>query len=259
MAFPTRIYGKYGWEKVVTTSKKHPFGTIMEFRDGRLFRYAQANGAILAGRLASSRPISNAAHDGDLVLAAAVAIGGTTVTLTNASAAVVVDQFNDGLLFVNDDGTSNPAGEGTLYRVKTSSVATTTGTITIVIDEEEGIQSEALLTADSQLGLIENEWAEANLWDVDAIDGIPTGWAQVNVADNEFLWLCTHGPTMALYDSDDNSVRGFGVIPSPTGGVDGSVRGFDLGGTTAVQNMIIGRAMVVSVDTELQPVFALID
>ena len=258
MSFALELAGKYGWEKVVTTSKKHPFGTIMKFRDGRMFRYSQANGAILAGRLASSRPISHASHDGDLVLAAAVAIGGTVITLTNAAKPIVVDQFAEGLVFVNDDG-NGPGGEGTLYRIKSNEVATTTGTLTIVIDEEDGVQSEALLTADSNLGLIENEFAEANLWDVDAIDGIPIGWAQVNVADNEFFWLCTHGPTMAIFDTDDNSVRGFGVIPSPTGGVDGAVRGYDLAATTSVQNLIIGRAMVVSVDAELTPVFALID
>ena len=93
----------------------------------------------------------------------------------------------------------------------------------------------------------------------EALDGIPFGGAKGNGADNEFCWLCIHGPTMALFDGDDNAVRGFGVIPSPTGGVDGAVRGYDLGGTTVVQNLIVGRAMVVSVDAELIPVFALID
>ena len=256
MSFPLSIAGKYGWEKLTTTGKKHQLGTIMEFRDGRKFRYCFSNGAVGAGRLMSGRPISNASHDANLVLAAAVALGGVTITITNAAAPVVVDQFNDGLVFVNDDG-AGPGGEGMLYRIKTSSVATTTGTITIVIDEEDGVAGEALVVADSQFGLIENEYGEANIWDAGTIDGLPIGWTQVDVADNVFFWTCTHGPTMALYDADDNSVRGRTVIPSVS--KDGCVRGYDLAATTVVDNGLLGFAMVVSVDDELLPIFATID
>jgi len=256
MAFPLSVAGKYGWEKLTTTGKKHQLGTIMEFRDGRKFRYCFSNGAVASGRLVSGRPISHAGHDSDQVLAAAVALGGTTITITNSDAAVVVDQFNDGLLYINDDG-SGPGGEGMLYRVKTSSVATTTGTITFVIDEEDGVAGEALVVADSQFGMIENEYGEANIWDASAIDGIPVGWTQAPVADNEYFWACTHGPTMALYDADDNSVRGRSVIPSVS--VDGAVRGYDLASASTTDNQIIGFAMVVSVDNELFPIFATID
>jgi len=256
MAFPTRVYGKFGDEKKTPSTKSFKFGTVLELPDGRLFRYCQANGALSSGRLVTGRALSHADHDGDLVLPTSASLGDTTITVTNSGAAVVVNQFNDGLLFVNDDG-SGPAGEGMFYRIKTSSVAGTTAAITIVLDEQDGIQGEALTAGTTQLGLIENEYSEVNLWDADAIDGVPVGWTQAPVADNDYFWACTHGPTMALYDSDDNSVRGRSVIPSTS--VDGAIRGYDLASGATIDNQTIGFAMVISVDTELMPVFAAID
>ena len=258
MSFPLSIAGKYGWEKLTTTGKKHQLGTVMEFRDGRKFRYCFSNGAVGAGRLMSGRPISNAAHDGNMVVATGAVVGVKDgIVITNAAAPIVVDLFADGLMFINDDG-SGPGGEGTLYRVKSHSVATTTGAITVVLDEEDGIQGEPLVAGTSEVGFIENEYGEANIWDAGSIDGVPIGWTCVDVADNVFFWTCTHGPTMALYDQDDNSVRGRPVIASTS--IDGCIRAYDTATTTTnTLNQVVGTAMVVSVDDELQPIFATID
>ena len=43
MSFPDFITGQAGWEKVTTSSKRHPLGTKMVIRD-RTFRYVEAAG-----------------------------------------------------------------------------------------------------------------------------------------------------------------------------------------------------------------------
>ena len=50
MSFPQTIMGKWGWEQVVTTAKKHKLGTIMQIAD-TFYTYASAGEAVLAGQL----------------------------------------------------------------------------------------------------------------------------------------------------------------------------------------------------------------
>ena len=253
MSFPTRIYGKPGWEKqTYTAAKGRKLGTIMELPDGRLFRFAFSGEAIAtSGNLLMQKDISNASHDTDLVVTAAVALGGTTVALTNAGAPVTKDQFADGYLYIND-----AAAEGQMYIVKANGAATTTGAISVTLDEEDGIQGTALTTS-SEVGLRENLYKDVEIWDANDIDGIPVGWNVTPVGDNEYFWCQVHGVVAALFDSDDNAVLGRSVIPSPS--VDGAVRSYDAAATTTVINQIVGHAMVASVDTERTLVFATIE
>lgn len=254
MAFPTRIYGKFGWEKVVSTSKKHKLGTLMELPDGRLFRYALANGAIGAGHLVMEQDVDSTAHDTDLAVASAAAVGDTTVTLTNATAAIAKDLFQDGILYIND-----VAGEGHLYVVKSHPAATTTGSLVVTLDEESGI-AEALTTS-SQAGLRESIHQDVEDWDANDIDGIPAGVAPTEVADNEHFWLQTHGRAAVLVSTTAPGAAvtlGRPVIPSTA--VDGAVTGYVITQTTTtITNQVVGHAMVAGVDTEYTPVFLTIE
>ena len=81
MAFPNRIYGVYGDEKVVQTAKRQKHGTLMELPDGSLYRYCETGEAIGAGNLAQT-PLAIANHDMDLVVAASVVVGATVITAT---------------------------------------------------------------------------------------------------------------------------------------------------------------------------------
>ena len=49
MSFPQTIMGKFGWEKVTTTTQKHKLGTRMQIFD-REFVYCEAGEDITAGK-----------------------------------------------------------------------------------------------------------------------------------------------------------------------------------------------------------------
>ena len=78
MAFPQTLMGKFGWEKVTSTSQKQKLGTRMQIAD-REFVYASTGEDIIAGNLVMGKA-GTAAHQVDLAVSAASA-GGTTCLL----------------------------------------------------------------------------------------------------------------------------------------------------------------------------------
>src|SRR3989304_2915879 len=102
MAFPHTIYGKFGWEKKVTSGSKHRLGTRMELLDGRVFYYAFSNGVIGAGKLVMQLNHPHASHIKDRQVLAARAIGATTIRFKCTGSAISLNQYQDGLVFVND-------------------------------------------------------------------------------------------------------------------------------------------------------------
>lgn len=181
MAFPLTVYGKFGWEKVVTSGKKHKLGTRMELPDGRVFYYGFTNGAIGAGEVVMQKDVVTATHEKGRAVAAAVA-GTRAVVVTNTGASLAKDKYADGILFVSD-GTA----EGHVYIIKSHLAAATTATFKLILDEEDGIQDEAFTTA-TKVGLRQNKFLDCEKFDSNDIDGIPLGVAPVEVADDRYFW-----------------------------------------------------------------------
>ena len=77
------IYGDPGDEKITGTTKLHPFGTRMMLSDGRVYRYALANGAVGAGKICQASA-AIAADDMDVPLAVQASVGDTTISITAA-------------------------------------------------------------------------------------------------------------------------------------------------------------------------------
>jgi len=218
MAFPLTVYGKLGWEKVVTSTKKHKLGTRMELPDGRVFYYAFSDGTIGAGKLAQQAALVTATHVRGRAVAAA-ALGTKAIVVTNSGLALTKDKYADGTIFVSDG-----AAEGHMYIIKGHPAATVAGTFKVTIDEEDGIQDEALTTT-SKVGLRLNKFLDAKLYDSNAINGIPVGVAPVEVADNRYFWAQTWGEAPILMIGI-SSIAGYAVRPYSTGSVDGGVRGY---------------------------------
>ena len=216
MAFPLIIFGKYGWEKVVTSAKKHPLGTRMELRDGRVFYYAFSDGAIGAGQLVMEGDVVTATHERGRAVAAA-ALGTKAIVVTNSGAALAKDKYADGTIYITDG-----AAEGHMYIIKSHPAAATTATFKITIDEEDGIQDEALSTT-SKVGLRLNKWLDAELFDSNDIDGIPLGVAPVEVADDRYFWCQTWGSAQILMIAQ-TAIKGYLARIYATGTVDGGVR-----------------------------------
>ena len=216
MAFPLTVYGKFGWEKVVTSTQKHKLGTRMELPDGRVFYYSFSDGIIGAGKLVQQAVLVTATHVRGRAVAAA-ALGTRAIIVTNSGASLVKDKYKDGTIFVSDG-----AAEGHVYIVQGHPAAATTATFKITIDEEDGIQDEALTTT-SKVGLRLNKFLDAKLFDSNAINGMPVGVAPVEVADNRYFWCQTWGEAAILMIAQ-TSIAGFVARPYATGTVDGGVR-----------------------------------
>jgi hypothetical protein len=213
MAFPHTIYGKPGWEKVLTSGKKHRLGTRMELPDGRVFYYALSNGTIGAGKLAMQLAVTHASHIKDLTITIAHAVGATQIAFKNTGAAIAASVLADGMVFVNDVD-----GEGHVYVIKMNPdtiAAAVTGFLTL--EEEDGI-AEALST-NSQIGLRTNKFRDAELWDASAIDGIPLGIAPTETVNDRYFWCQTWGTASVL--TEGTVVLGNVVVPtaSKIGGV----------------------------------------
>ena len=216
MSFPQTIMGKFGWEKVTTTTQKHKLGTRMQIFD-REFVYCEAGEDITAGKLVMGID-GTAAHQVDLAVSAASA-GATTVTLSG-SLSIAKDLYKDGLLIFND-----VEEEGHMYRVKGNTlVASATGCV-ITLDEEDGLA--VAITTSQQVGLYENPYTEVEAHDANDVDHAPLGWTCVDISDTDFGWLCVKGFTTALIDG----TPGLGVPLVASNGVDGAVEVYDEDGT----------------------------
>ncbi len=220
MAFPLRIYGKFGWEKVVTSAKKNKLGTAMELPDGRVFYYAFSDGAIGAGQLVQQSALFTATHVRGRAVALAAALGTGAVTITNSGLALTKDVYADGVIFVSD-----AAAEGHMYVIKSHPAAVSAASCKLTLDEEDGIQDEAWTTA-TKVGLRKNKFLDVKKYDSNAgTNGIPLGVATVEVADNRYFWCQSWGdvPVLAIVAT---TVAGASIRAMATGTVDGGIRNF---------------------------------
>ena len=216
MSFPQTIMGKYGWEKVTTTSQKQKLGTRMQIGD-REFVYAFAGEAIATGLLVMGKA-GTAGHQVDLAVNAQSA-GDTTITLSG-SLTITEDLYKDGWIIFNDVGE-----EGHMYRVKSNTAVSSATGCVITLDEEDGLAT--AIAATQQVGLYENPHKDVEIHDANDVDHAPLGWSVVDIANDAYGWLCVKGFTTAL--SDGTPAAGVPLIAS--NGVDGAVEVYDEDGT----------------------------
>jgi len=216
MAFPQTLMGKFGWEKVTSTSQKQKLGTRMQIAD-REFVYASTGEAIIAGNLVMGGA-GTAAHQVDLAVSASSA-GATTVTLSG-SLTITKDLYKDGWLIFND-----VEEEGHMYRVKSNTAVSSATGCVITLDEEDGLV--VAITTSQQVGLYENPYKDVEKHDANDVDHAPLGWTCVDIASGSYGWLCTKGVTTALCDG--TPAAGVPLIASD--GADGAVEVYDEDGT----------------------------
>jgi hypothetical protein len=194
MAFPQTIMGKYGWEKVSTTTQKQKVGTHMQIGE-REFVYFSAGETTTAGLL-MMQPVAVGAHDLDITTSVNIAAGDTTITLEVPTTDLTANRYKDGWLVFNDRGE-----EGHMYRIKSNPAhdASADNTVVFTIDEEDGFHQAITLGASNiECGLIANPYASSTIYQHDAIVGAPLGWSVSDIASGSYGWMCVKGPTMAL-------------------------------------------------------------
>ena len=179
----------WGQEKVTTTTKReHPLGAMGFTPDGRCFRWALAGEAIGAGQLVMQKAPGSTSHDSDVPTTAA-SVGATTITVTPAGGAITVDQYEDGVIFINDVD-----GEGHMYAIRSHPAADAAAAVVLTLHETV----REALTSSSQSGIVENDYKDVEIYDADDIDGPALGVAPAEVANDEYFWLQTRGRASVL-------------------------------------------------------------
>jgi len=251
MAFPAIIQGRFGDEKVTSSTKKNRIGARMVLADGSEFVYASAGEAITAGKVTMQAQTS-AGHIKDLVVYAAAAAGVSQIKLTNVTTAVVasssytgtgttIGDYEDGYVFINDN-----AGEGQMWSIKNHSAAATSGgnpDDTMVINFYDTDKVSTALTTSSEAGLIKNPQNSVEVWDLSDIDGIVAGVPRADVTSGYYFWNQVKGAATVL--TNGSVVLGKNVMTGSS--TDGSV---DVVADDSSAEFIIGGVIGVAATTE---------
>lgn len=208
---------------------------------GRSWRYSLAGSSDLArGKLYCSA-VTNASHI-NLSFASAPADGARAVTVTLASAAATLNQYQDGWLNVQD-GTS----EGRAYPIEGHPAqATTTGDL--VVDLKEAFATLGAV-AESNVNLVKNRWDGVLISTNDQADAV-AGVPNVAVTLAEYGWLQTYGPC-AVWQDEAIAIGSGVVIGSSTAG---QVEAFDYNsgevqlGTQMANTGVIDEYQIVDLD-----------
>ncbi len=192
------------WNESVTA--KHKIGTRMQLADGRVFYYAQANGALAASKLCTS-PVAVADHV-EILTAAVTAIGDKAVTSLDLGAtAMTVNQYAEGWLQTN-----KVTGLGYSYKIKSHTSGSISGPVNVVLYDPIQIATDAT----TEFSFIYNPFSEVIVQAT--ITEPPCGVPLFVVQDNYYAWLQTWGVCALL--GADTGASGIRVVAGTT---DGSV------------------------------------
>jgi len=249
MSFPNVINLSYGQEKVETEGKKQSLGAKGVTKDGRVFYYARCGSAAIstAGMIVdAATTLTVNAHDMDVPVTAATAVGSTTVSLEVPTTDLTKDQYADGYLIFNDG-----PGEGEVYRIKSHPAhdASDDATCIFTLDEPDGIRT--ALTTSSLAGLLSNPYAAVKIIDGDGTaETGALGVTTIPMTANYYGWIQTAGVGSVAVGAAVGVV-GDGLQISQASGEDGRAELYDLSGEDDIQS--IGTAIgIPSVDTDKQ-------
>ena len=215
MSFPQNIMGKWGWEQVVTTSKKHKLGSVMQIAN-TWYVYGSAGEAVVAGQLMEGA--ANISTEDEDLAVATTAAGATAVTVT-MGAAVDLNEYADAIMFVNDGGGT---GEGFRYRVKSHPAGTA---IAVTLDHEDGLIT-ALTNGTDKVGFSKPPSSGFLISNTTALNAC-VGVTMNDVASGSYGWLQFKGPGVCLIQGTPGVGTGLMRSNGTTGAVelaDGSLQ-----------------------------------
>ena len=226
---------------VSATSPRHRVGTRGVLHGGRVFYYGQAgSGAALEpGKRMQAETIP--ATRANLAVTAAVAIGGTQVSVTLGALAAAADDYKDGFLHVNDVD-----GEGFTYLIKSNPAigSGATGVFTLY----DGVA--VAFTTNTQVTLQKNPWKDIVIG-AGAATNLTVGVPATNIPASSYGWIQTWGP-VAGWDSAATAI-GDSIATSGTAGK--WAVGAEGAGTLGA---VFGVQLYTGVDTEYYPKFLMI-
>lgn len=260
MAYPNVIYGDYGDERVVSSSKigSLQLGVKMILPNGKEYLHSKVGGtALVQGKLYQQEAL--ASGTGNIkslaVIAGSAQEGDRQLTITmSATGAMTKDQYTDGSIF-----TSSSAGVGGAayaYTVKTcSSAAAGAASVIGLYDKIH----ETIAGGTTLVGVRVNPQANVLLTTADTVGvGTLAGVSCSTAAASSFCWLQTKGPA-AVFTDATTPIVGIPVTASTT--VAGAIAVENITASSTAGNMIhksirtLGICLNVSASTE----YSLID
>ena len=219
----------------ISATQLYPLGTQL-IRGEQVWRYALNGGvALVPGFTCQNAASAGAAHDMDMVTAAAD-VGDYTVTITpGASTSMTANQYKEGILFTND-----LAGEGQSIKIKSHPAIThsTTGILTLYDPVTLALTS-ATLT-----GVRKNPYNGVVITPHTTLTGYTVAVVNIPVPINYYFWGIVKGE--CAIHTIGTVVIGQGVTDdTTTGSVNGAV-----GPPSAFTERIIGVCVNASVTTD---------
>lgn len=216
---------------------------------GRTFRYAKNGATALAAGKVTQGPAATANHINCNV--AAAAIGDTLVSLTVGATEVTENQYEGGLLQIND-GT----GEGHSYLIASNTACDASGTTTLLL--EEPLMVALVASGTTEASLIPSAWAGVAVSTTE--ENVPAGVPLVAVPASHYCWLQTGGIANVLMDG----TPAVGTLLTFSGTAAGALAALMIDADAAAdyaQTMpIVGKQYATAgVDTEYKPVYLMID
>jgi hypothetical protein len=190
-------------------------GARMELPDGRIFRYILAGGTELAANYNNQN--GGDANMDTLAVQAAVAVGDTSLNVTNATTFLDPDEMRGGYAVVE-----SAAALGQIFRIK-SNTASSAGQTTSVITFEDGVSNITALTTSHKVTLTYPLGHEAVVVPTTTPTQLVIGVTPVVIATLNYGWCQSRG--IASVFIVGSLTIGEPVIPAGTtpGGVAPSV------------------------------------
>lgn len=225
----------------ISSTQLHDLGEVIRTSDGRTFRYAKAGAVdLVAGKL--NQAAAEITNHQDLTPSAA-AIGATQVTVTLGATAATANYYAGGYLIV-----TTSAGVGNIYLIKSHPAASSSGSLTITLDEPIAVA----LTTSSRIDLVPNPLSAVVVNPTSATSA-PVGVNNIAVTAGYYFWLQTGGVTSVL--AKGALVVGTQVFASDT--TAGAVE--PIAGVTAGTQANVGLAVAGTADGQNGAVKLLLD
>jgi hypothetical protein len=186
-------------------------GSYAETADGRGFRYCKVGAtALVSGKVYQSTALdaTNLQPSGGMGVSAAVAIGGTSVTIST-SLTVTANFLAGGYMSVNVT-----PGQGQLYRIKSNTAVS--GATGMVITLEDPIRETALSTA-SKVIVTPHPYSGIVI-EPGTPTGVIVGGAVNPITALQYGWIQTHGTWSGLFTGTGVAGKAVGSLSSGTSG-----------------------------------------
>ena len=170
-----------------SAEQQYELGDRLALDDGRVFRYAKAGEALVAGRLKQSAATGgNTTEQVNMAVAVASVVNKNSVTLTADTDAITANQFKDGYLVVYS-GTASQGG-GQTYKIESNGAASAAGNFSVITYEPHKVA----ISTSAKASVCKNPYDSVIIYPTTST-GMPVGVPLIAVSANYYCWLQTWG------------------------------------------------------------------